>query len=161
MKNLIIVRHGKAEDHSFSKSDFGRDLTSSGIEKSNRIVQEIIQRIDLKGKILLISSSATRAIETCRLYAEALSYPLELIQVEDSIYEAYYMDILKVINQVHDSIDTLFIFGHNPGLSSLVGYLSEQEAYLKTSAAAHLNIESGLNFSHLSAGTAHLKTVFE
>ncbi len=156
MKTLYLIRHAKAEEHSFSKDDFYRDLQKKGRERAERIAQKLKDSLKIDEKTLVISSSANRAIQTAELFCEVLGYPQESIQQTRDIYEAHFMDILKVINSVPDEYDTLLIFGHNPGLSNLTNYLSHSEIELATSNVSILQLEGDLTFEMLGGGTANL-----
>ena len=157
MKTLILIRHAKAEEHGFSKSDFFRDLQDKGRNRAARIALELHDLIPVDEKTLVISSTANRAIQTAEIFCQILGYPQAAIQQVENIYEAHFTEILKVINAVDDQYDKLLVFGHNPGLSNLVNYLSHSEVELATSNAAILTLEDGLNFSMLSGGTATLR----
>lgn len=156
MKTLYLIRHAKAEEHSFSKDDFYRDLQKKGRERAERIAQKLKDSLKIDEKTLVISSSANRAIQTAELFCEVLGYAKESIQQTRDIYEAHFMDILKVINSVTDEYDTLLIFGHNPGLSNLTNYLSHSEIELATSNVSILQLEGDLTFEMLGGGTANL-----
>lgn len=156
MKTLYLIRHAKAEEHSFSKDDFYRDLQKKGRERAERIAQKLKGSLKIDEKTLVISSSANRAIQTAELFCEVLGYAKESIQQTRDIYEAHFMDILKVINSVPDEYDTLLIFGHNPGLSNLTNYLSHSEIELATSNVSILQLEGDLTFEMLGGGTANL-----
>lgn len=159
-KILYIIRHGKAEEFSFGKGDFDRGLIGPGIKRAQKhalmLKEEFAQRND---KILILSSTAVRAAQTARIFADTLDYPAEMIQWAPSIYEAHYLQILKSINDVSANYDYLLVFGHNPGLSDLVAYTSNQYVELKTASIACLTIENGLDYSTLSANTATLNKV--
>lgn len=156
MKTLYLIRHAKAEEHSFSKDDFYRDLQKKGRERAERIAQKLKDSLKIDEKTLVISSSANRAIQTAELFCEVLGYAKESIQQTRDIYEAHFMDILKVINSVPDEYYTLLIFGHNPGLSNLTNYLSHSEIELATSNVSILQLEGALTFEMLGGGTANL-----
>ncbi|MBV2228393.1 MULTISPECIES: histidine phosphatase family protein [Sphingobacterium] len=156
MKTLYLIRHAKAEEHSFSKDDFYRDLQKKGRERAERIAQKLKDSLKIDEKTLVISSSANRAIQTAELFCEVLGYPQESIHQTRDIYEAHFMDILKVINSVPEEYDTLLIFGHNPGLSNLTNYLSHSEIELATSNVSILQLEGDLTFEMLGGGTANL-----
>lgn len=156
MKTLYLIRHAKAEEHSFSKDDFYRDLQKKGRERAERIAQKLKDSLKIDEKTLVISSSANRAIQTAELFCEVLGYPQESIHQTRDIYEAHFMDILKVINSVPEEYDTLLIFGHNPGLSNLTNYLSHSEIQLATSNVSILQLEGDLTFEMLGGGTANL-----
>lgn len=164
------MRHGKAEDPDFTKRDFDRNLVNRGQEDANQIGKALWSSFDDRQKatireansrVKLISSTANRAIQTAELVANVFEFPSDRIQREIEIYEAYHLDILKVINRVPDEVETVFIFGHNPGLSMLVNYLTDQHVDLKTANAAHLILNEEFTFAELSEQTATLQHVFE
>ena len=157
-KTLYLIRHGKAEDHSFFKKDYDRNLVDKGIERS--LLISIKLKLDLqKENLLVISSSANRAIQTAKIYCEEINYPIQNIQLENGIYEAYYTEILKVINNVEDHIDTVLVFGHNPGLSDLTNYLCDSIISLKTSHVAKITLPKNFNFKEISGSTCYLAAV--
>lgn len=159
-KSLYIVRHGKAEEHSFTKKDFERDLIQRGIARSTNTAESLKQRIrPVDEHTLIISSTANRAAQTARIFAEILAYPEERIQWESTIYEAHYLLILKRLNDVSANYDQVLVFGHNPGLSDLVEYLSDDFVNLKTAHVACLTLEEESDYSMLSANTAKLSTI--
>lgn len=158
-KKLYIIRHAKAELHSFDKRDYDRDIIKKGEERATRIANELRDIIEITDNTLVISSSANRAIQTADIFCSILGFPIETVQQEKSIYEAYFKDILQIINAVANDIDTLLVFGHNPGLSDLTNYICDSYIDLKTSHVACISLEEGLHFSELSSGTAHLNKI--
>lgn len=158
-KKLYIIRHAKAELHSFDKRDYDRNIIEKGKERASRIAHELRDVLKITDNTLVISSSANRAIQTAEIFCPILNLPSDKIQQEKSIYEAYFKDILQVINSVDNSVDTLLIFGHNPGLSDLANYICDSYIDLKTSHVACITLEEDLHFSELSSGTAHLNKV--
>lgn len=159
-KKIFIIRHAKAEEHSFLKNDCHRNITEKGANRSLQLISMIEGKFLNDEPILFLSSSANRAIQTAEICAKALDYPIHAIQQTKNIYEASYKTILKEINKTPDHINTLFVFGHNPGLSDLVNYICDTYVSLSTSAIAEIIIESDLNFKELSASTATLKQVY-
>ncbi|NGM72632.1 SixA phosphatase family protein [Sphingobacterium sp. SGL-16] len=157
-KILYLIRHGKAEDHSFLKRDYERNLVEKGINRSQIVAQKIKKQLS-KEEILIVSSSANRALQTAEVFGEIVEYSKSEIQQESSIYEAYYTEILKVINKVDNKANTVFIFGHNPGLSDLTNYLCNSYIDLKTSHAAKIILPEGFNFSEVSGSTCQLEGV--
>lgn len=157
-KTLYLIRHGKAEDHSFLKRDYERNLVQKGKERAEIVAKKLKQEL-VESKSLVISSSANRAIQTAEVFCKHIDYPITSIQQEKEIYEAYYREILKVINLIDDSIETVLIFGHNPGLSDLTNYLCDSFVDLKTSHVSKIRLPENFNFSEVSGGTCHLETV--
>ncbi|UIR56300.1 histidine phosphatase family protein [Sphingobacterium sp. SRCM116780] len=154
-KNLYIVRHAKAEQ-SLSKKDFDRILIDKGIERATRISKQLALDFKAEHTTLCISSPAKRAYQTAEIFIEAIKYPKIGLVKEESLYEASYLDILKVINQIPTQIQTAFIFGHNPGLSDFVEYVSNTSIYLKTSQVVQLLLDDDFDFNSLTANSASL-----
>ncbi len=159
-KKLFLIRHAKAEGYSFSQKDYNRVLIEVGINRAQERASQIKSHIDINSSTLILSSSAPRAIQTATIFCEIWNYPLADIIQNKNIYEAYLMDILNEINQVADTVNTLVVFGHNPGLSNLANYICNTYISLSTSSAAEIILEEGLNFAELSENTATLKQVF-
>lgn len=159
-KTLYIIRHAKAEEHSYLKKDYNRNIIAKGIERSLRLAVELNKESEIHQEhVLFISSSANRAIQTAELICSQIDFPKNEIQQTRDIYEAHYKDILAVINQVPNNINTVIICGHNPGLSDLIYYLTDSYISLNTSAIAKIELEDWLNFSELSSSTANLTRV--
>ena len=158
-KKIFIIRHAKAEQHSFFKDDFKRELIQKGIDRAKRIAFTCTQVINISAETIVLSSTANRALQTATLFCETLGFPTDSILKTRALYEANYQDILKEINKVATNIDTVLLFGHNPGLSDLTNYLCNTDIDLNTSAVAMLVIEEGLNFSEVSGNTATLQQI--
>lgn len=117
-KQLLIIRHAKAEEADFKKSDFKRALSTRG-EKN---AQEMAQRLQVK-KIkpqILLSSPALRAISTANYFATGLGIPTSEIIQDPEIYDALSNTLLDCINKIDDEADFVALFGHNPALTHLV-----------------------------------------
>lgn len=158
-KLLYLIRHAKAEEYAFAKRDHDRDIIDKGKVRASQVADDLATVFQLTENTQVISSTANRAIQTAELFCDKLHYPLQHIQQEKSIYEAYYLDILHVINKTPEHIETLLVFGHNPGLSDLTNYLTNSYIDLKTSHVAVIELERGIDFQTLSGGTATLKQV--
>ena len=158
VKKLFLIRHGKAEDYSFLKKDYDRNLIEKGQKHTTLIAQKLIAHLN-SGKTQVVSSTANRALQTARIFCDVIHYPQQDIQLEKGIYEAYYSDILRVINTIPDDVEQVLVFGHNPGLSDLTNYLCHSYIDLKTSHAAEIILPENFNFSEISGGTCHLQTV--
>lgn len=158
-KKLYLVRHAKAEDHSFAKHDHERDIIDKGRLRATQIAQDLAKELTLTEHAKVIASTANRAKQTAELFCDILGYPAEKIQSTKSIYEAFYLDILRSINKVGGDVDTLLVFGHNPGLSDLTNYLTDSYIDLKTSHVAVITLEEGIDFAALSGSTAKLSHI--
>ena len=72
---------------------------------------------------LLLTSSATRARETARLFAAALGGQSIETRVEPDIYLASPGELLAVLKTVEDDVGELVLIGHNPGFTLLANML--------------------------------------
>lgn len=121
MKTLCIMRHAKTEVQGPGQRDFDRRLA----ERAKSDIPSVLGQ--LKSKMikpdLFLSSPAMRAISTAQQVALAYHYDIKNIEQNSLIYAASLPTLIKVLEQVDDSVHTLFLFGHNPGLTLLANYL--------------------------------------
>lgn len=73
---------------------------------------------------LLVTSPAVRALQTARLVAQEIGYPLEFLQREADLYLATPDEILQVIARQDNAFNDILICGHNPGLTDLANRLT-------------------------------------
>lgn len=158
-KQIYIIRHAKAEEHSFAKPDYPRRLIAKGKNKAHRIANELAQDLYEMENTRMISSTADRAYETAEIFAEVLGIEKQNIQLEKSIYEASTDTLLKIVNKAPEKIDNLVLVGHNPGLSHLCSYICETYINLKTSEVAIIELPVGFNFAMVSSGIGILKRI--
>jgi len=118
MKRVIIVRHAKAEPFGY-ENDFYRDLTVRGISDAVKI------SLHLKDlgvfPELVIASPANRAMHTATVYCQNLGYPEESIRQENVLYDGLTtQSFVHLLHKLSETVQTVFVFGHNPTVHSLV-----------------------------------------
>ena len=92
---------------------------------------------------LIMSSPAVRALTTARIIAKRLGYPRNDIVVKDRLYGAGVVELLDVIRNADESVATLMLFGHNPGLTELANHLGPRPIpNLPTCGVLHLKFEA-------------------
>ncbi|MBF0572154.1 MAG: histidine phosphatase family protein [Desulfamplus sp.] len=122
MKNVLLVRHAKAQEHREFDYDFNRPLIKKGLKDAKKMADKIKNR--LSGKVLFISSNSNRAFETAHIFAGRLDYPMEKILLKDFIYhDPKPEQFLELIKAADDSYSTIILFGHNPSLSDFASFL--------------------------------------
>src|SRR5690606_33724547 len=132
-KSLYIIRHAKAELPTFGKDDFARDLLSTRIGRAELIALKLKTQLPAADeKTLVISSTANRAMQTAKIFCGILGYPEERIVWEPKVYQAHYLFLVKRLNDVPASYDYVLLFGHNPGVSDLIGYAADCFVNLNT-----------------------------
>ena len=127
MKLLYLVRHAKSSWSNLSLDDIDRPLNKRG----KRDAPIMARRIKEQGIVpsLFLSSPAKRALKTCKVFARALDYPKYRIETDMGLYHASENEILEIIRQKNDALDSLIVFGHNPGFTSLANALTGQDIF--------------------------------
>lgn len=121
MKILYLLRHAKSSWSNMELPDFQRPLSKRG-KKDAPFMGKILA--DKKVKIdLIVSSPAKRAQKTAKKVAKQIAYPKEKIVFNQEIYEANLVDVLAVIHQTPDTINSLMLVGHNPTFTDLANLL--------------------------------------
>ncbi len=122
MKTLTLVRHAKSSWSDATLGDRKRPLNQRG----KRDAPMMGQRLADYGvrPSLIISSPAKRAWSTAKIIAEALSYPREFLQREDSLYLASLDDFLDVLVAQDQDFNSIMVVGHNPGMTDFANFLS-------------------------------------
>ena len=122
MTPLTLVRHAKSSWKNPHLSDRQRPLNKRG----NRDAPIMGKRILEHGirPSLIVSSPATRAWTTAKIIATQISYPIEFLQREDSLYLASLDGILEVVAAQDNGFNNLMVVGHNPGMTDFANFLS-------------------------------------
>lgn len=158
MKRLVIIRHAKTEQQGYHR-DYSRKLLQRGVDDAQLVSKELKVKNVLPDKI--ISSPATRAISTAQLMAEVLGYPvIKIDQKKELYFDSTTQDFVDLIKHTGNSVNTLFIVGHNPFMHNVaMNMSSDYDGHMPTSSTVVLdfdveswkNIEprKGLLFLHL------------
>jgi len=129
------MRHGKSSWNEPGVSDHERSLMEVGIKKTNKICQFLLKK-DLKPEMIM-SSTAKRALDTAKIVANSISYPVEDILTKKSIYHAAEREIYDELYEINNHINSLMLFGHNPTFTDFVNIYKTPEIYnLPTSGLA-------------------------
>jgi phosphohistidine phosphatase len=116
---VLIVRHGKAEERGPLKSDALRPLTPEGrrdMRKAARGLKPLVSAIDV-----LAVSPLVRARQTGEILADVFGSPA-LTEVAQLVPGTPAPDLLAWL-QEQSADATVALVGHEPDLSCLVGYL--------------------------------------
>ena len=141
-KQLLLMRHAKSSWSDEGLSDFERPLNKRGL----RVAPQMAEFIHLQGLApdLIVSSSACRAKMTAELFVgnckdvgqQHLNFTKDFYHAPAKVYCDY-------IGRFSDeSVETLLLVGHNPGLEGLVEKLSGLWEVMPTAAVAHFRIEA-------------------
>jgi len=122
MKTLTLVRHAKSSWNDTTLSDRKRPLNKRGKHDAPIMGRRILDH-GIRPSLIL-SSPATRAWTTARTIAAELSYPLEFLQQEDSLYLASLDDFLDVLVAQDKGFNSIMLVGHNPGMTDFANFLT-------------------------------------
>lgn len=141
-KILHIVRHAKSSWDYENIADIDRPLESKGILKAYKVSNKL-KHENLKPQFM-ISSPANRALHTAIIFARVLDVPLKQLSVNPLLYDSCINDLMKLIAQTGDDVNSIMIFGHNPGFTSIVNHLAKTRIEnLPTSGVVTLIFETG------------------
>lgn len=157
MKQLVILRHGKAEQDTMAKDDYDRVLTERGNKNAADMGAFILKKWGVPD--LILSSSARRAHDTAIQVAQSLGYPQEEIRTDQNLYFAPSRWILNVISKLPEKVNRCLYIGHNPGVTDLINDLGVSLDNLPTASAAYfeLHIDSWADISPEKAAFLWLK----
>jgi phosphohistidine phosphatase len=140
-KTLVIVRHGKSTWDYAGITDFDRPLKETGINNTITLSAKLKEKNILPD--LILSSPANRALHTAMIISRELKYTYSNIDIVPNLYNNSEEEVNDFIKETADSVNSLFIFGHNPTFTFLSNlYLSNKIDNLPTSGAVILTFNS-------------------
>ena len=142
MNELMIVRHAKSSWEDDTISDFERPLNDRGRREAQTMAMQLAAT-DWRPE-LVVCSTAARAQQTMAYYLEALDPENKIsIRHEKDIYDATIATLLDIINDLPSKVKRVMIFGHNPGFSKLLAFLTGEFYDLPTCSQALVQMEIG------------------
>jgi phosphohistidine phosphatase len=121
VRKLTLMRHGEAETGMGYRKDFDRNLTMDGVNKLqrlNKVLQQRRTRFDF-----LITSPAVRAVQTSHWITYTLA--VDDKAVNEAMYESSVETLLDILLLLPNRYEDILMVGHNPSISSLLGYLTD------------------------------------
>ena len=116
MKTLYIIRHAKSSWKDIALNDFDRPLKQRGRDDTILMAKKLIE-LNISPD-LIISSPSKRTKCTVDIMTKEMGYSKEILY-EDKIYESNMINLKNVIKNINNQYNTVFLFGHNPGLNML------------------------------------------
>lgn len=131
-KRLILMRHAKAA-YALGVEDHERPLAQRGHDEAPLAGKWLLENGVVPDFILC--SSALRTRQTCTWVCQQLGAKAPTPKLEDALYAAPPSALLSVINHVPETVTTLLVIAHMPGVQELALRLasrdSEQDAYMQ------------------------------
>ena len=114
MKELIILRHSKSS-WDYNVDDINRPLSESGIHKIEKIAEE--SKTIFKNTIVAYQGNTI----------DKLKLSLNNLIISNKLYTFSFNDILKFILEIDNKVSRVVIVGHNPALTDIANYFSENK----------------------------------
>jgi phosphohistidine phosphatase len=149
MKRLIVIRHGKST-WELQVRDHDRVLTQRGIDDAH-LIGKALKDMDLNPDHIW-TSTAARAMQTATLVSEYINYSLSKLELKRELYTFSSDELISVISNAQDAVETLVIFSHNHGITDLVNDLgSTRFNNVPTAGVVAIDFESN-SWSSLGKG---------
>ena len=141
MKTLYLVRHAKSSWKYPELLDEERPLLEKGKKRTKKVIDFLLKK-DVQLDYIK-SSHAVRALETARIIAHALRYPLDEILVERQIYHASAEQLFDQFYDLSDTFQSLMMVGHNPAFTNFSNYFLEKKIeWLPTSGVVSISFNT-------------------
>lgn len=121
MKSLFLIRHAKSS-WELNKEDIERPLNKRGLSDAPMMAKKMHNRISTIDAIF--SSPAVRAFTTAISFAEEFGYNKKEIVTIPSLYLAKPEIYKTIIDGMDESLSSVAIFAHNPGITDFVNSLT-------------------------------------
>jgi phosphohistidine phosphatase len=123
MKKLYLLRHAKSSWADIELTDHERPLNQRGEKDIPRIASWLSQKLECPE--LVLSSDSVRTKLTLKPVAAAWQIKPEAIRYAPQVYHASSAKLLKLLQEIDSSANSLLIVGHNPGLTDFANNLSK------------------------------------
>jgi phosphohistidine phosphatase len=140
-KEIILVRHGKAADHSTYKRDIDRVLTERGVSDGYKVAEKLINE-GIKPD-LIITSPAARASHTALIFLRAMKCETENLVIDNSLYHCSADTFFDVIAAQSEDVRSIMLVAHNPGVTDVAYELTRgATSFLPTTGVAVMKFDS-------------------
>ena len=124
MRQLLLLRHAKSSWDDAAQSDHARPLNQRG-RIAAAAMRKVFRNLGLVPDVVLVSS-ARRTRQTLEALAPWDETPI--VEPMDGLYLATPAQILTIISGVAETVRSLMVVGHNPGLHELAMTLAGANA---------------------------------
>jgi phosphohistidine phosphatase len=158
MKRLYLLRHAKSSWDDPTLADADRPLAPRG-RRAAKVIAEHLQRKGIAPELVLCSRSR-RTRQTLTRIAPSLGETAD-VQIRSELYAASAADLLEVLREVPDGVESVMLIGHNPGIQDLALSLARSGPEIarvssKFPTAALATLELRGNWRELGPGSARL-----
>lgn len=150
-KRLFLLRHAKSSWNDPGLDDRDRPLNGRGRRNAPRMGR--LMKDEGFVPDLALCSSAQRTRETAVLFFSEWKVLPSLV-FRDDLYHAGPVQIESILNTIDDTVESLMIIGHNPGLEEFLNQHTGKALDMPTAALAQVDFEldSWSHFEDLTRG---------
>ena len=123
MKTLVLIRHSKSDWSDPNLTDIERPLNKRG-KRDAPFMAKLLKEKNVYPD-LIITSPAKRALQTLEYFLDEFKYSKNKVMVRDEVYSMGATAIRKLLSNLDNNHNTVFLIGHNPDLTSLGNQLSD------------------------------------
>lgn len=116
LKRLMLLRHAKSDVHG-DVADHERPLSSRGHQDAPLIGRWMVEHDAVPD--LILTSTALRARQTCTWVCKELGEKAPTPRLDEKLYGATATQMLAVINHVPQTVTSLLVISHLPGIQNL------------------------------------------
>jgi phosphohistidine phosphatase len=120
MRQLLLLRHAKSSWGDANTADKDRPLNDRG-RKAAATIRHAMRELGLIPDVVLVST-AKRTLETLEALEPWDDMPL--IEPMDSLYLASLPQLLSALQGVAETVRSVLLIGHNPGIHELAAELA-------------------------------------
>ena len=144
------MRHPHKEVIDYNKDDFDLQLSEKGIEDAKNISKRLVT-LKIKPD-LIVASPANRTRKTAEIVSETLKYKKNIMYTE-VLFQAFVNELFETITYTFDTVNTMFLIGHNPSLSALAITLDVYKSEIKPGEVLKIEFDtdSWINISKENA----------
>ena len=135
---LILIRHGIAEERTPEGDDFYRKLTEAGVEGLTAFLPDIAPLLTESGNLRIWTSPLVRARQTAELLAEAAA--VEEIEQKEFLATGDYTAFREAL-ELEEAGFTLALVGHEPYMSNWTKELIGAAIPFKKGAVAFFTVD--------------------
>lgn len=122
-KFLYLIRHAKSSWDDSNATDLQRTLNKRGLSDAP-LMAKFLKNRNVNPDMFL-SSPAARALMTAEIFANEFNFDKSKIKTNERIYDSTTRDLITVIRDIEDKINTSLLFGHNPGITNFANLIGD------------------------------------
>ncbi|RKK02225.1 histidine phosphatase family protein [Pseudoroseomonas wenyumeiae] len=139
MRQLILLRHAKSSWDDPAMPDHARPLNARG-KRAAVVMAAVMRDLGLAPDAVLVSS-ARRTLQTLEALSPLLDSPI--IEPMDDLYLAPWERMLQTLRGIPETVRSVLLIGHNPGMHDLALALAGHEAMERGTAPGTKRLAGG------------------